>query len=61
VDVSRNPDVVVRRQNNGRWKVQGERDGVTVTPIIEPNGNIWTAWPEPGGRGVIENPEGGRS
>jgi hypothetical protein len=55
VDVGRKPDTV-EMQDNGRWRAQGERDGVQVTAIIRPDGRIWTAWPEPGGRGVVENP-----
>lgn len=41
---------------NNRWNVQGERDGVTVTAIVLPDGRVWTAWPEPGGSGVVRNP-----
>lgn len=55
VDVGRKPDTV-EMQDNGRWRAQGERDGVQITAIIRPDGRIWTAWPEPGGKGVVENP-----
>lgn len=57
--VARTPDVIEARQNNGRWRVNGERDGVNVVALIEPDGRIWTAWPKPGGRGVVQNPRGG--
>jgi hypothetical protein len=55
VDVARNPDSA-ELQDNGRWLAVGERDGVEVKAVVQPDGRIWTAWPEPGGRGVIENP-----
>jgi hypothetical protein len=54
-DVASNPDAA-ERQPDRRLFVVGERDGVQVTVVVRPNGRIWTAWPEPGGRGVIENP-----
>lgn len=57
LSVARNPDVVEEQQPNGRWRVNGVRDGVTVTAVIEPDGTIWTAWPKPGGRGVVQNPK----
>jgi hypothetical protein len=54
-DVSRSPDDV-RWQSNGRWHVSGEREGVKVHAVVQPDGAIWTAWPEPGGPGVRKNP-----
>ncbi len=54
LDVARRPGSV-HQQWNGRWKGRGEGDGVDVTTIINPDGSIWTAWPEEGGRGVIRN------
>ncbi|MQA83155.1 MAG: hypothetical protein GEV03_00635 [Streptosporangiales bacterium] len=58
VDVAKNPgDVPVYQNFNQRWRVHGVRDGVDITVIVRPDGKIWTAWPEPGGRGVVENPE----
>lgn len=54
-DVSRRPDEV-RWQDNKRWHVKGERDGVNVNAVILPDGRIWTAWPDEGGRGVRQNP-----
>jgi hypothetical protein len=55
VDVARRPDSV-EMQDNGRWIVRGERDGVEMDVIVEPDGRIVTAYPLPGGRGVVENP-----
>ncbi|MQA94570.1 MAG: hypothetical protein GEV11_07910 [Streptosporangiales bacterium] len=55
--VARNPDSPPEQQRNRRWECQGTHDGVTVVVIVWPEGKIWAAWPEPGGRGVIANPE----
>ena len=55
MDVAREPDAA-ERQDNGRWLASGDRDGVHVWVVVQPDGRIWTAWPEPGGKGVIENP-----
>jgi hypothetical protein len=55
VDVARRPDSA-EMQDNGRWIVRGERDGVEMDVIVEPEGRIVTAYPLPGGRGVVENP-----
>ena len=55
VDVARRPDSV-EMQDNGRWIVRGGRDGVEMDVIVEPDGRIVTAYPLPGGRGVVENP-----
>jgi Bacterial EndoU nuclease len=57
-EVARQPDSV-ERQPNGRWRVTGQRDDVSVTAVVLPDGRIWTAWPEPGGPGVTKNPEKG--
>jgi len=56
--VARTPENV-RQQWNQRWKARGEFDNVGITVIIEPNGTIWTAWPDEGNPGVIRNPEAG--
>lgn len=58
-DVARDPDGV-DWQVNKLWNVRGERDRVEVRPIVRPDGRIWTAWPGPGGAGVIKNPGGVR-
>jgi Bacterial EndoU nuclease len=49
----------VHQQWNQRWKARGEFDNVRTTVIIEPDGTIWTAWPEEGSPGVVRNPEAG--
>jgi hypothetical protein len=56
--VARGPDSV-RQQVNGRWKARGERDHVGITVIINPDGAIWTAWPQAGSPGVVRNPKEG--
>jgi Bacterial EndoU nuclease len=56
--VARGPESV-RQQVNGRWKARGERDQVGITVIINPDGAIWTAWPQAGGPGVVRNPKEG--
>jgi len=57
-DVTRKPDSA-ERQRTGSWLVTGERDGVRVTSVVLADGTIWTAWPEPGGAGVRQNPKEG--
>ena len=54
--VGRKPDQV-EWQPNGRWRVTGDHEGVRVNGIVLADGRMWTAWPEPGGKGVIQNPE----
>jgi hypothetical protein len=49
----------VHQQWNQRWNARGEFDNVRTTVIIEPDGTIWTAWPEEGSPGVVRNPEAG--
>jgi Bacterial EndoU nuclease len=56
--VARIPDSV-HQQSNGRWRARGERDGVGITVIINPDGAIWTAWPQAGSPGVVRNPREG--
>jgi Bacterial EndoU nuclease len=56
--VARSPENV-HQQWNQRWKARGEFDNVRITVIIEPDGTIWTAWPEEGSPGVVRNPEAG--
>jgi len=58
VDVSRNPDSVLRERTD-RWLVTGDRDGVRVSAVVLTDGQIWTAWPHPGGAGVRQNPKAG--
>jgi Bacterial EndoU nuclease len=49
----------VHRQWNQRWKALGEHDKVIVDVIIEPDGTVWTGWPEEGSPGVVRNPKAG--
>lgn len=57
-EVSRKPDSV-ERQRDGSWLATGRRDGVQVHAVVLPDGWIRTAWPEPGGIGVRQNPREG--
>jgi hypothetical protein len=59
LDVARRPDSTPGHQEwNDRWVVRGARDDVGIVAVIERYGRIWTAWPLPGGTGVVKNPEG---
>ncbi|HLK78580.1 MAG TPA: EndoU domain-containing protein [Streptosporangiaceae bacterium] len=59
LDVGRRPDSTPGHQEwNDRWVVRGARDDVGIVAVIERDGRIWTAWPLPGGTGVVKNPEG---
>ena len=54
--VAREPDDLPVRQNwNGRWQVQGERDGVKIVAVVTSDGSVWTAWPREGSPGVVKN------
>ena len=53
--VARGPDTV-EQQPNGRWFLRGERDSVWIIVIVNPDGAIWTAWPEEDSPGVVRNP-----
>jgi len=54
--VARNPDQEPERQDwNGRWQVSGQHDGVKIFAVVEPDGRIWTAWPEEDSPGVVKN------
>lgn len=58
VDVARNPDAPPEYQNfNSRWLLHGFREDVKVWAIVLKDGEIWTAWPEEGGPGVVRNPK----
>jgi Bacterial EndoU nuclease len=62
LDVARKPDrPPVHQDWNNRWLCSGIRDGVEVSIIVLPGGEVWTAWPEEGSPGVIRNPRKGRS
>lgn len=56
-DVARRPSNA-RWQRHGRWRFEGSREGVTVVVIVEPGGEIRTAFPT-AGTGVILNPKEG--
>jgi len=57
LDIARKPDQPpVRQDRNNRWVCIGTRDRVEVSVIVLPGGDVWTAWPEEGGPGVIRNP-----
>ena len=58
--VARSPENV-HQQWNQRWKARGEFDDVLISVIIEPDGTLWTAWPEEGSPGVVRNPKAGAS
>jgi Bacterial EndoU nuclease len=58
LDVARRPDQQPGQQKwNDRWVARGTRDDVEVVVVISGDGRIWTGWPNPGGSGVIKNPE----
>jgi Bacterial EndoU nuclease len=58
VDVARRPDAPPEHQNfNGRWLLYGTREDVKVWAIVLRDGEIWSAWPEEGGPGVVRNPK----
>ncbi|MEV0089813.1 WXG100 family type VII secretion target [Saccharopolyspora sp. NPDC050642] len=54
-DVAKNPDSPPIRQDNGRWKLTGVRDGVLIEVILNEDGSVRTAYPK-GGPGVEQNP-----
>ena len=57
LDVARRPDSPPVHQHwNDRWLCGGTRDGVEVSVVVLRSGEVWTAWPEEGGPGVIRNP-----
>lgn len=56
LDVARAPDDPPVFQANRRWRVHGHRDDVGITVIIQPDGRIWSAWPDAGSPGVVKNP-----
>ena len=46
----------VDQQFDGSWLARGSRDQVTIHTVIQPDGRIWTAWPDPDSPGVTRNP-----
>jgi hypothetical protein len=57
LDVARDPDDPPVFQANHRWRVHGQRDDVGITAIVQPDGRIWSAWPDAGSLGVVKNPK----
>ena len=57
LDVARAPDDPPVFQANHRWRVYGQRDDVGITVIGQPDGRIWSAWPDAGSPGVVKNPK----
>jgi Bacterial EndoU nuclease len=56
LSVARAPDDPPVFQANHRWRVHGQRDGVGINVIVQPDGRIWSAWPDAGSPGVVKNP-----
>ncbi len=57
LDVARRPDSPpVDQFRNNRWVCTGTRDRVEVSVVVLRSGEVWTAWPEEGGPGVVRNP-----
>ena len=54
--VARAPDDPPVFQANRRWRVHGHCDEVGITVIIQPDGRIWSAWPDADSPGVVKNP-----
>jgi hypothetical protein len=62
LDVARRPDSPPVHQHwNDRWVCTGTRDRVEVSVVVLRSGEVWTAWPEEGGPGVVRNPKKGTS
>jgi Bacterial EndoU nuclease len=62
LDIARKPDQPpVHQDRNNRWLCVGTRDGVEVSVIVLPGGDVWTAWPDEGSPGVVRNPRKGTS
>jgi hypothetical protein len=58
LDVAQRPDAPPEYQQfNDRWLLYGRREGVKVFAIVLRDGEIWTAWPEEGGPGVVRIPK----
>jgi len=57
LDVARRPDSPPVHQHwNDRWVCSGTRDRVEVSVVVLRSGEVWTAWPEEGGPGVVRIP-----
>jgi Bacterial EndoU nuclease len=57
LDVAQHPDSAPVDQHwNNRWLCSGTRERVEVSVVVLRSGEVWTAWPEEGGPGVVRNP-----
>ena len=57
LDVAQHPDSPPVDQHwNNRWLCSGTRERVEVSVVVLRSGEVWTAWPEEGGPGVVRNP-----
>ena len=56
LDVARAPDDPPVFQANRRWRMHGQREDVGINVIVQPDGRIWSAWPDAGSPGVVKNP-----
>ena len=57
LDVARHPDSPPVHQHwNDRWLCSGTYERVEVSVVVLRSGEVWTAWPEEGGPGVVRNP-----
>lgn len=45
VSVAQDPSSQATRQADGRWRVDGERDGVEIRAVVLPDGTLWTGFP----------------
>jgi hypothetical protein len=57
LDVAQHPDSPPVHQHwNDRWLCSGKRERIEVSVVVLRSGEVWTAWPEEGGPGVVRNP-----
>ena len=56
LDVAFAPDGPPVFQANCRWRVHGQRDDVGITVIVQPDGRIWSSWPDASSPGVCPGP-----
>ena len=56
--VATRPESVRVQPRSPNLLAQAQYDGVTVSVVVSPDGHVLTAYPEPGGRGVVDNPRG---
>jgi Bacterial EndoU nuclease len=56
LDVARAPDDPPVFQANRRWRMHGQGEDVGINVIVQPDGRIWSAWPDADSPGVVKNP-----